>query len=106
VKVLAVWGPIRAADNRNIAEAATGYLPDARAQHFWDLWSFTLKLYTAQLRFPKDTVAWDIFVVYKPQVFWRDQPPEPTAWFQNLGIQHGTKYTPKLLQTEIEKWVQ
>jgi hypothetical protein len=100
-----MWGPIREADSRSAAEIASGYLPDPRAQHFWDLWSYTVKLYTLQLAFPQNTIAWDIFVIYKPQLFWGAAPPEPTAWLQNLGLQHGTKYSPQLMETELEKWM-
>jgi hypothetical protein len=105
IKVFVLWGPIRTSDNRRAAEIASGYLPDARSAHFWDLWSYGLKLYTTQLNFPANTLAWDIFVVYKPQVFWGNAAPEPTVWLQNLGLNHGTKYTPKLLQAELEKWI-
>ncbi|MBI4456396.1 MAG: hypothetical protein HY644_10905 [Acidobacteria bacterium] len=85
---------------------ASAYIPDPRAQHFWDLWSFAAKAYTTQLKFPKDSVAWDIFVIYKPQLLWGETPPEPTVWLQDLNIAHGTQYSLKLLQAELEKWIQ
>lgn len=100
-----VWAPIRTQDNKRAAENASAYLPDARAEHFWDLWSYMVKVYTEQLKFPNDAIAWDIFLVYKPHLSWRDRPPEPTAWFQNLNIEHGSKYSRQLLKAELEKWV-
>lgn len=105
IKVLVVWSLIRTADSRRAAESASGYLPDPRAEHFWDLWNFVVKLYGHQLRFPPTELAWNLFVVYKPHLIWRDQLPEPTTWMQALNIEHGPKYNPKLLQAELEKWL-
>ena len=105
LKALVVWTLIRRADSKKAAENASGYLPDARAQHFWDLWKYSGKLYAKQLRFPKKVQAWDIFVMYRPNVLWKETPPRPTTWMQNLHIDHGTKYTPELLEKEIMRWI-
>lgn len=105
LKPLVVWTLIRRADSKRAAENASGYLPDPRAQHFWDLWKYSGKVYTKQLEFPKKTQAWDIFVIYKPAVLWKETPPKPASWMQNLHIEHGPKYTPEFLEEEIMRLI-
>ena len=100
-----MWTLIRKSDSRRAAKSASAYLPDARVQHFWDLWKYSAEVYKEQLKFPKDKLAWDIFVVYKPNLQWAKTPPPPTAWMQNLHIDHGPRYTPELLQEQLEKWI-
>ena len=84
IRVFVLWSPILGNDNRAAAEKASGFLPDARVQHYWDLFSFASRAYTRQFRFPAGRVAWDVFVLYQPGAVWRDAPPPPAAWMQNL----------------------
>ena len=100
-----LWSPILQNDSRTAAENASAFLPDTRARHYWDLWSFASRAYTQQFQFPKNRVAWEIFVVYKPGIVWKGKPPEPTLWLQALDLDIGTKYTPRLLEIELEKWI-
>ena len=44
-------------------------------------------------------------MVYKPNLQWAKTPPPPTAWMQNLHIDHGPRYTPELLQEQLKKWI-
>lgn len=103
VKVLVLWSPVRAYDNKFSAVQASAYLVDPRVEHFWDLWSFGLKTYTKQLRYPDGQVAWDVFVLYKERLKWEDSPPDPTVWLQHRSIPHGTKYSQDLLARELRK---
>lgn len=105
VKVLVIWSLIRNADSQRAAQSASAYLPDPRAEHFWDLWNFSVKNYTQQLRFPADQIAWNIFVLYKPHLVWRERAPEPSLWMQSLGLDHGTPYSPEQLEKELQRWI-
>ena len=87
------------------ATRATAYLPDRRAEHFWDLWSFGLNTYTKQLHYSGNETAWNVFIVYKPRLRWRDKAPEPTSWMQDHNLDIGLKYKPGLLEQELEKWI-
>ena len=87
------------------ATRATAYLPDRRAEHFWDLWSFGLNTYTRLLHYPGNETAWNVFIVYKPQLPWRDKAPEPTSWMQDHQLDIGLKYKQGLLEQELEKWI-
>lgn len=101
LKVLVLWSPIRAQDNKSSATRASAYLADPRVEHFWDLWSFGVKTYTKQLKYPQGEVAWDIFLLYKERLKWEKGPPEPTVWLQNRQLSHGTKYSQDLLAEEL-----
>lgn len=80
-------------------------MPDPRAEHFWDLWSFGSKNYTRQFNYPPNDIAWDIFVLYKPQIVWRDATPEPTVWMQHRDLKIGIPYSQEALETELQKWM-
>lgn len=88
------------------AEAAAAYLPDPRAKHFWDLWSFAVKLYTQQFRYPAGETAWDIFVLYRPNLRWENIPPEPTILLQHRNLDIGFKYSQDRLEQEFVRWSQ
>ena len=106
IKILVLWSPILKGDSESKVIDATVYLSDGRAEHFWDLWSFGVRLYTKQLRYPKGDIAWDIFVVYKPFLAWTKTTPDPTLWMQDRNLEHGLKYDRQRLEAALEKWIQ
>ena len=104
IKVLVLWAPILGSDSRGAAQQATAYLRDPRAEHFWDLWNFGRQHYTKRFQYPKDSTAWDIFVLYKPHLAWHKSGPEPTVWLQDRGMDIGLKYTAELLHEHVKTW--
>ncbi len=98
-----VWTPLLRNDNRGAAQRAATYLADSRAQHFWDLWSYANRTYAQQLDLPVQE-AWDLFVLYKPQVRWSSAMPEPTFWMQHRDLEKGEPYTQEKLEAELRKW--
>lgn len=105
LRVFLLWGPFMQRDTRSLAIRATGYLPDNRVRHFWDLWKFASKSYEEQLKVPKGH-AWDMFVFYKPHLIWQDSLPEPTFWLQNRGLEVGTPYSQEDLQAGLKEWIE
>ncbi|MFQ5738638.1 MAG: hypothetical protein ACE5JX_06460 [Acidobacteriota bacterium] len=107
MKVLALWSPIRPGDNKFTARDASIYLTDPRVEHFWDLWSFGLNYYTKHLNYPRGKLAWDIFVLYEPELKWGEaSAPEPTVWLQDHGLEIGLKHSKERLAREMEKLIQ
>jgi hypothetical protein len=104
LEVFLLWSPFMKRDTLSLAQRATGYLPDGRVKHFWDLWKYASRNYEEQLKVPKGH-AWDMFVFYKPHLIWQDSMPEPTFWFQNRSLEVGTPYTREDLQTGLEEWI-
>jgi thiol-disulfide isomerase/thioredoxin len=105
LKVFLLWAPFMKRDTLPLAQRATGYLPDRRVYHFWDLWKYAAKVYQEQLKIPKGN-AWDMFVFYKPHLLWQDSLPEPTFWLQNRGLDVGTPYSQENLKAGIEEWIE
>lgn len=105
LKVFLLWAPfMHKRDNLSLAQRATGYLPDSRVEHFWDLWKYASKAYETQLQIPENQ-AWDMFVFYKPHLVWQEAAPEPTFWLQNRGLDVGVPYSQEDLQTGLEEWM-
>ncbi len=105
VKVLVLWAPIQEADNRFAAQKATAYLNDLRVDHFWDLWNFGMNHYTKKLNYPEGKTAWDIFVLYKPQIEWilPGPDPDPDYWMQHHYADIEPLYDKTRLKAQIEK---
>ena len=104
LKVFLTWAPFMQRDTLSLARRATGYLPDQRVHHFWDLWKFSSRGYEQQLSVPKGH-AWDMYVFYKPHLVWRDSMPEPSFWLQNRGLDVGKPYSREDLEAGLEEWI-
>jgi hypothetical protein len=104
IKVFLLWAPFMQRDTLSLAKRATGYLPDSRVQHFWDLWRFASKSYEKQLKVPRGH-AWDMFVFYKPHLVWQDSMPEPTFWLQNRSLEVGIPYSAEDLEEGLMEWI-
>ena len=105
IKVLILWAPILGMDSKRAAQQAAAYLRDPRAEHFWDLWNFGRQHYNKQLQYPEDASAWNIFILYKSHLAWRQGGPEPTVWMQGHKLDIGLKYTAELLHEHVKKWI-
>ena len=44
-------------------------------------------------------------MVYKPTLIWGKTPPKPTVWTQNHNLDVGIKYSKKVLQEQLVKWM-
>jgi len=91
-------------DNRNAAQRATGYLPDERVAHYWDLWKYGSRNFAAKLKIP-ELEAWDLFAFYRPHQSWKDPVPEPTFWMQARGLSVGESYSKDALTGKLETWL-
>ena len=105
LEVFLLWAPFMQRDTLGLAQRATGYLPDRRVRHFWDLWKYAARIYEDQLKVPKGN-AWDMFVFYKPHLTWQDSLPEPTFWMQNRSLDVGTPYSQEDLKAGLEEWIE
>ncbi len=103
LKVFVLWEPYMSGDTRASAQRAASFLADSRVVHYWDLWRYGARVYSAQLGIPA-MEAWDMLVFYKPHLVWKESPPEPTFWMQNRGLQIGTPYAKDAFEKEILQW--
>jgi hypothetical protein len=100
-----MWAPFMRRDTLDLAKRATGYLPDKRVRHFWDLWRFASRTYSEQMEIPEHQ-AWDMFVFYKPHLVWQEVIPEPTFWMQNRDLDSGIQYSQEDLEAGLKEWIE
>jgi hypothetical protein len=98
-----LWAPLLQGDNKYTAQAATKYVPDSRARHYWDLWSYGQNTYSKQLGTPH-AESWDLFALYKPYLVWKESLPEPTRWFQRRNLEVGEVYTQEKLEAAMAEY--
>lgn len=59
---------------------------DQRARHFWDSSGIIGKRYANVLELPGGgDYAFDVYLVFGPDVVWGEEPPPPTEWMHQLG---------------------
>ena len=78
-----IWLPIMDADDAEIAEVEAARLPADRIEHVWDPERTLGELFAKTLGLKG--VAWDVYMLYAPQVTWeQENPPPPTFWMHQL----------------------
>ena len=89
-----IWLPIMDADDAGIAEVEAARFPLERIEHVWDLERRFGDLFAKTLALKG--VAWDVYMLYAPQVTWdQEYPPPPTFWMHQLPPKAGAD--PKFL---------
>ena len=75
-----VWGPMLDHETRPDAVAATSFLPDPRALHFWTDQDRLAERFRAAAGLADGDLAWDTFLLYPPGTVWEEEePPRPAA---------------------------
>ncbi len=104
MKVYSVWVPILPSDAKLTVGRATKNLNEPRVAHYWDGDSVLVQGYAPVLGIDGD--AWDIYLLYDKDAEWKDTPPKPIYWQEQLGISDETKLDKAKLTAEIKKLVQ
>ena len=87
VAVYVVWGPMLGGETRDDTAAATAFLDDPRALHFWTDGHEVAALFHAGTGLPAEERAWDTFHLYPPGVRWDEAPPAAdTVWHVNKPL--------------------
>ncbi len=91
VKVYVVWTPVLREDDRMAASDATELIQANLVQHFWDEDKSLGLSFGKIVTLPRDrTLAWDVYFVFDQEAVWQDEPPMPTDWMHQLGIDEKT----------------
>ena len=88
LRVYVVWTPILPSDFEFTVKRATTRVPDARASHVWDRSGEMSQDYGRVLQLSPGRKAWDLYLVYERDAEWRDVPPMPYAWMDQIGLGH------------------
>lgn len=104
LRAYVVWLPILQHDNEGEAALASATMVDPRASHFWNPDSGIARAaskamgITAQL-----DAAWDVFLIYGPDVVWKagEPMPAPTAWMHRLAEQDPRWMEPRAMARAV-----
>lgn len=106
VRAYAVWVPILESDTAATVGKATTHLPDARVSRYWDATGELVKAYAPVLSLG-DRPAWDVYLLYGPDVEWKSEPPTPTAWMHQLqGLDASRRLDGTKLAAELQALVE
>src|SRR5258708_20370521 len=105
VKIYSAWEPMLPTDAKIAVGRATKNLTDPRVSHFWDADTVLAKSFAPVLGI-KDGRAWDVYLLYDQNAEWKDTPPKPVFWMEQLGISEETKLDGAKLTAEPNKLFQ
>jgi hypothetical protein len=77
LRVYVVWGPMLEKETESDAREATGFVPDARATHFWTPLHTLAEMLAPAAGLPAGERAWDTYQLFAAGVRWGDAPPTP-----------------------------
>ena len=87
-------------------------LPDARITHYWDgedklVEDYKPILPTKRVDSSEYARAWDVYLLFPPDVEWKEQPPKPNYWMHQLwGVDPKNKLDAEALAKEVNKLLQ
>lgn len=103
VAVYSVWQPILPSDAKFTVGRATKSLTDQRVKHYWDGDNIFATSFSPVLGIDQDT--WDVYLLYDKDTEWKDTPPKPTFWQEQLGISNETRLDGPKLAAEVNKLI-
>lgn len=103
VAVYSVWQPILPSDAKFTVGRATKSLTNPRVKHYWDGDNTLATAFSPVLGIEQDT--WDVYLLYDKDAEWKDTPPKPAYWQEQLGISDETKLDGPKLGIEINKLI-
>lgn len=84
VRAYIVWLPIYGGDFEGEAGKLSNSFRDKRVSYFLDPENETGKEWQPVLKTP--FLAWDVYLLYGPDIQWEKEPPPPTFWMHQLGL--------------------
>jgi len=91
-------------DFERTVSGATKLLPDERVIHYWDGDKKLGESYKPVLEL--DQTVWDVYLLYPPESEWKEQPPKPSFWMHQLGVEAGQDLNGETLAGEVKKLLQ
>lgn len=88
-------------ENKDLPIACTLTAPELLERHYWDRNGQLVSEYARVLQI--DGPAWDIYLLYDRDAEWKDQPPSPTYWMDQLGIEKGTPFEGEKLAKQVRR---
>jgi hypothetical protein len=83
---------------------ATKLLPDERVTHYWDGEKKLGEAYRPVLGI--DRTVWDVYLLYSPDAEWKEQPPKPSYFMHQLGVEVGHDLNGEMMAEEVKRLLQ
>ena len=91
--------PILWSDGKASIPRATKRFTDGRVSHYWDRDGQLVREYARVLQI--DGPAWDIYLLYDRDAEWKEQPPTPRFWMDQIGAEKGTAFEGDKLAQQV-----
>ena len=99
MRVYAVWVPMLWIDSKASVPQATRRFDDSRVSQYWDSKAETTRAFSSILQI--NGPAWDVYLLFSPDAEWKEQPPAPAFWMDQLGFEKGTPFDADGLAEQI-----
>ena len=86
-------------DSKASVPQATKRFNDARVSQYWDQKADLTRAYSSILKI--DVPAWDVYLLFGRDVEWKEQPPAPVFWMDQLGLANGKQFDAGQLAEQI-----
>ncbi len=83
---------------------ATKRFTDGRVSHYWDRNGQLVSEYARERQI--NGPAWDIYLLYDRNAEWKDQPPTPSFWMDQIGAKNGTPFEGDKLAQRIRDLIE
>jgi len=101
VRVYAVWVPMLWIDSKASVPQATRRFDDSRVSQYWDSKAETTRAFSSILQI--NGPAWDVYLLFGRDAEWKEQPPAPAFWMDQLGLENGRPFDANGLAEQIRK---
>lgn len=101
LQVYAVWLPVLVTDGKLAVPQATKRFPDPRVRHYWDGESKLRAEYSRTLE--TNEQPWDVFFLYGRDAEWKELPPKPVFWMDQIGMEKGTPFDAVKLAEQLRE---
>jgi hypothetical protein len=101
-----VWGRYSSMDDDAAAHDVTQKYTAPNAAHFWMPAEIAPKELAAVLKIGAGRAIFDIYLLYRKNVFWEGQLPPPTYWQQQMGVVQGDAFDITRLESQIQRLLQ
>ena len=101
-----IWTPMLVTDNIDAANERETKFSDPRVQQFWDEDRILGQLLSQTLNL-KESVAWDVYLVYPPNHAWDTElPPTPEFWMHQLNEEPQLLLDPPRLKHIVQAMIE
>lgn len=101
-----IWTPMLVTDSLHAAHQREIKFSDIRVQQYWDPNRILGQLLSQTLNL-KESIAWDVYLVYPPDHIWDTElPPKPEFWMHQLNEEQTLLLDPLRLKHTVKAMIE